>query len=172
VVGGAAPMGPRDENLQQPEHDEPLRTQEERKKGGGVCPSPAATKTRRRQRTGAAAMESGGARARVVVCCGCKEGRRSSSASLNSSRERKEGRWKGDHRPASLPLMVGGQSDTIGNREGKRQGNGGEFDRESYCLNWLVQAVGERKGRWQESRLWRRAGEAEMKKKGRGRGGS
>jgi hypothetical protein len=66
--------------------------------------------------------------------------------------------------------MAGGRSGTIGNREGKRQGNRGEFDWESYCLNWLVQAAGERKGRRRESWLRRRAGEAEeKKKKGRGR---
>jgi hypothetical protein len=45
----------------------------------------------------------------------------------------------------------------------------GKIDWESYCLNWLVQAAGERKGRRQESRLRRQAGEAEGKKKGRGR---
>jgi hypothetical protein len=119
-VQGRGSYGPGDENLQQLELDEPLvnprRKKEGRRRlsftGGGGNP--------RRRCWGI------DARARGVVCCGCKGECRSSSACLNSSRERKERRWKGDHRPASLPLMACGRSGTIGNREGKHQGNGGE----------------------------------------------
>jgi hypothetical protein len=48
------------------------------------------------------------ARVRLVVYYECKGEDVSLSSNLNSSRERKEEKWKGDHRPASLPLMAGG----------------------------------------------------------------
>jgi hypothetical protein len=63
----------------------------------------------------------------------------SPSLILNSNKERKEGKWKGDHRPASLPLMAGGRSGAIERLErGKRQETEGDLIAESYCLNWLA----------------------------------
>jgi hypothetical protein len=55
-----------------------------------------------------------GARVRVVVCYECKGEGVSLSLSLNSNKERKEEKWKGDHRLASLPLMAGGRFGAIG----------------------------------------------------------
>jgi hypothetical protein len=57
---------------------------------------------------------------------------------------------------------------------GKRQGNGGKFDWESYCLNWLVQAAGEGKGDGgaQRKSRRRRAGQSRgegEERKGEGR---
>jgi hypothetical protein len=45
----------------------------------------------------------------------------SPSSNLNSNKERKEGKWKGDHRPASLPLMAGERCGAIEQQGG---GNG------------------------------------------------
>jgi hypothetical protein len=55
-----------------------------------------------------------GAQVRVQVRYECKGESVSLSSNLNSNKEIKEGKWKGDHRPESLPLMAGGRSDAIG----------------------------------------------------------
>jgi hypothetical protein len=58
----------------------------------------------------------------VELVLECKGECVSPSLILNSNKERKEGKWKGDHRPASLPLMAGGRSGAIEQLErGKRQ---------------------------------------------------
>jgi hypothetical protein len=54
-----------------------------------------------------------GARVHVQVRFKCKGKGVSLSSNLNSNKERKEGKRKGDNRPASLPLMAGGKSGAI-----------------------------------------------------------
>jgi hypothetical protein len=124
---GRGSYSPGDENLQQPELDEPLVNPRRKKEGRrrlsftGGDEDTAAAKNR-------AAMESEGARARVVVCCGCKEGRRSSSTSLNRSIEREAGG------PRAAALAIDGR-DHHGSvlKEGSRlQLITGKVN----CLNW------------------------------------
>jgi hypothetical protein len=50
---------------------------------------------------------------RVQVRFECKGEGVSLSSNLNSNKERKEGKRKGDNRPASLPLMADGQFGAI-----------------------------------------------------------
>jgi hypothetical protein len=86
---GRGTYGPGDENLQQPELDEPLVNPRRKKEGRRRLSFTGGDKETWRQRTGTVAKESGGARAHVVVCCRCKERRRSSSTSLNMAIGRK-----------------------------------------------------------------------------------